>query len=296
MSCRPRPPFLLLLLLLLLPAPGYALDIHIYRDISHCVPGHTAPSGAATATSQHASNTCEAPEGEDKPAYVLSCVSGNVVQTAFNKSDCSDVPGTVVLETPGDVCTHYPEGNTSSFYDCSRAGPRRRAPGGGAAAGWVMVLLVVAVLVNPQPAGAIEVQFYKDSIDCTGMMTVKETMPSNVCQEVDPERVDPTGKAAAVRGEMFECREGRVWITEYEDEECKIKSAAQPKFSLEADRCTSFGCEDASDRSTSNTDQSKTHGWVDGSSVIYDCSGAWRRGAPVLVGVAVATVAVGLFL
>ena len=284
------------ILLLLLPSPGTALDILIYRDISNCVPGHTTPSGVATATSRQASNVCEAPEGDGKPAYTLSCIKGNVVQTAFNRSDCSDVPGIVVLETPSDVCTHYPAGNTSSFYDCSTAGPRRRARGGGAV-GWLVLMVAAFLAIYPQPSHAIEVQFYKDSTDCTGMMSVKDTLPSNECQEVDPERVDPTGQAATVRGEMFECREGRVWITEYEDEACEIKSSTQPKFSLEADRCTAFGCEDASDRTTCNTGESKAHGWVDGSSVIYDCSGAEHRGVLgvlILIGVVVIVKAFGL--
>ena len=134
-----------------------SLEIQIFRDISNCVPGEKAPSGPATVSSTQLSNECTAPEGEGKPAYVLSCVGGNVVKTSFNKSDCSDVPGKVSLETPGDVCTHYPERNTSSFYDCSAAWRPSQ--------GWASVLVVVsiAVLLLTDLARGIEVQYYEEN-------------------------------------------------------------------------------------------------------------------------------------
>ena len=286
----------LLSVLMLTAAPSSALDIRIYRDISNCVPGHLVASGPATAYSSQGSNVCAAPLGEGKPAYKLACVAGNVVKTAFNKSDCSD-GGVVALEVPADVCTHFPEGNSSAFYDCSAgmSGIRRGAPNDARGLLCNIILLVVMIsLANP--ARGIEVHFYKDNDQCTGMMTVRETIPSHVCKAVKPERQDPEGDGNAVKGEMFRCQGGRVWVTEYEDEECNIKSPSQPDFSLEADRCTAFGCTDSSDRTTCNTGESSKYGWVDGSSVIYDCSSAIQHAPMIVAAVTVLSVMIGNLL
>ena len=273
-------------LILHIPGGALSIDISIYRDISNCMPGRSEPAGLPTAVSTQASNICQAPGGESGGAYIISCVGARVLQTSFNKSDCSD-EGEVSLSMPGNLCTHHPNGNTSSYYDCSYAGPHLGGKISKYAFSIFMLCTIILVGCFTDRVDGIEVHTYRNT-ECTGVMTVRDTVPSNYCLQVLPPRKN------GARGEIFECSEGRVWITEYGDEDCANPLEDQSEFSIEADRCTAFGCEDSSDEKTCNTRSAEKHNWKSGTSVIYDCSGA--KSLEALQVKLIALVAAAVFL